>query len=124
MHRKLKNFWKKNEQEYLLQPMTAWFEEFDTRRPEPEGIKGFIFENHLGLDKVKAIAGKGLYVYAMRHGDDWAEPADIEKGEVVVNFYAYFVTDQPLDNLFTEDRDWHDIFDWTMDWGEEYYWED
>ena len=122
MHEQLKKFWKDNDEQHLLQPMTAWFDEFDTFRPEPEGIKGFIFEDHIGLQNVKDIAGKDLYVYAMRHGDDWCEPADIENKEVIVNFYAYFVTDQPLDNLFSDERNWHGIFDWSMDWGEEYYW--
>ena len=91
MHEQLKKFWKDNDEQHLLQPMTAWFDEFDTFRPEPEGIKGFIFEDHIGLQNVKDIAGEGLYVYAMRHGDD--------------------------------ERDWHGIFDWSMDWGDEYYWE-
>lgn len=140
MHELLKKFWKENDEAFLLQPMTAFFSKWDDFRAEAEkkedfhiaraweaydatGIKGFIFENHIGIDAVKEIAGKGLYVYAMRHGDDWCEPADIENREVVVNFYAYFVTDQPLDDLFAEDRDWHEIYDWTMDWGDEYYWE-
>lgn len=123
MHELLKKFWKDNDKQHLLQPMTAWFDEFDTFGPEPEGIKGFIFEDHIGLQNVKDIAGKGLYVYAMRHGDDWGEPASIENKEVIVNFYAYFVTDQPLDNLFSDNRDWHGIFDWSMDWGDDYYWE-
>lgn len=123
MHENLKSFWKRYDKDYLLQPMTAWFDAFDTRRPEPEGVKGFIFENHLGLANVRAlVAGYGLYVYAMRHGDDWCEPADVENREVVVNFYAYFITDRPLDDLFTEERDWHEVFDWTMDWDGEEYW--
>lgn len=123
MHENLKAFWKKYDKIYLLQPMTAWFDAYDTYRDEPEGVKGFILENHCGLQNAKDLAGDGLYVYAMRHGDDWCEPADIENKEVVVNFYAYFVTDQCLDHLFVEHGDWHDIFDWSMDWGDEHYWE-
>ena len=141
MHELLKKFWKENDANYLLQPMTAFFSNWEVFRENEEskpdyhiakafekyeatGIKGFIFENHIGLQRVKDIAGEGLYVYGMRHGDDWCEPADIENREVVVNFYAYFVTDQPLDDLFSDERDWHEIYDWAMDWGDEYYWED
>ena len=126
MHELLKKFWKENDANYLLQPITLWFGElpYGDYRGEDTGIKGFIFENHIGIQNVKNLTGEGLYVYGMRHGDDWCEPADIENREVVVNFYAYFVTDQPLDDLFTEERDWHEIYDWAMDWGDEYYWED
>ena len=118
MHDTLKKFWKDNNEKYLLQPITLWFDE-----QEDAGIKGFILENHIGIQKAKDIAGEGLYVYGMRHGDDWCDPSTIEKGEVIVNFYAYFITDQPLDDLFSDERDWRDIYEWSMDWGDEYYWE-
>ena len=123
MHETLKKFWKENDEKYLLQPITLWFGElpYGDYRSEDAGVKGFIFENHIGIQNVKDIAGEGLYVYAMRHGDDWCEPASIENKEVVVNFYAYLVVDQPLDNLFSDEKDWHDVFDWSMDWGEEPY---
>ena len=126
MHDTLKKFWKENDENYLLQPITLWFgKQEGDYRCEDAGVKGFIFENHIGIQNVKNIAGDGLYVYAMRHGDDWCEPASIEKEEVVVNFYAYLVVDQPLDFLFKDSNDWtEDISDWSMDWGDEYYWED
>ena len=141
MHDTLKKFWKENDEDYLLQPMTAFFTPWTKLRekkiksgegfnPEtfwPEydatGIKGFIFENHIGIQNVKDLAGDGLYVYAMRHGDDWCKPCDIENREVVVNFYAYFVTDQNLDHYFTPKKDWKKIYTWSMDWLEEPYWE-
>ena len=91
---------------------------------ESTGIKGFIFENHIGIEQVREIAGPKLFVYAMRHGDDWCKPCDIENREVVVNFYAYFVTDQSLDHFFSPKKDWRKIYTWSMDWGEEPYWED
>ena len=131
MHEQLKKFWKDNEEQrfihrqHLIQPITIWLgkqPEGDYRNEET-GIKGFIFEDHIGLQRVKEIAGDGLYVYAMRHGDDWCEPASIETKEVIVNFYAYLVVDQPLDFLFKDGKDWsEDLADWSMDWGEEYYW--
>lgn len=124
MHELLKKFWKDNDEQYLLQPITIWLGEQPENdyRNEEAGIKGFIFEDHIGIDTVKKIAGEGLYVYAMRHGDDWCEPASIEKTEVIVNFYAYLVVDQPLDFLFTE-KDWSEsLSDWSMDWGDEDYW--
>ena len=124
MHDTLKKFWKENDENYLLQPMTAWFSPWKSMADEPKGIKGFIFENHIGIQNVKDIAGEGLYVYAMRHGDDWCKPCDIENREVVVNFYAYFVTDQSLDHFFSPKKDWRKIYTWSMDWGEEPYWED
>lgn len=124
MHDTLKKFWKENDENYLLQPMTAWFSPWKSMADEEKGIKGFIFENHIGIQNVKDIAGEGLYVYAMRHGDDWCKPCDIENREVVVNFYAYFVTDQNLDHFFSAKKDWRKIYTWSMDWGEEYYWED
>ena len=126
MHELLKKFWKENDANYLLQPITLWFGElpYGDYRSEDTGIKGFIFENHIGIQRVKDIAGDGLYVYAMRHGDDWCEPASIENKEVVVNFYAYLIVDQPLDILFKDGNDWtEDLSDWSMDWGDEYYWE-
>ena len=124
MHELLKKFWKDNDKQYLLQPITIWLEEHpDNYRNEVTGIKGFIFENHIGIENVRQIAGEGLYVYAMRHGDDWCEPASIENKEVVVNFYAYLIVDQPLDFLFTEKDYSEDLSDWSMDWGDEYYWE-
>ena len=132
MHDLLKNFRKENEDAYvggaptLIQPMTFWFEEHPDGhyRDEATGVKGFIFEDHIGIQNVKDIAGEGLYVYALRHGDDWCEPASIENKEVVVNFYAYFVTDQPLDYLFKDGNDWAEcLYDWSVDWGDEPYWE-
>ena len=97
------------------------------RRYEMMGVlhlKGFVFDEHVGLEMVKDIAGEGLYVYAMRHGDDCCEPASIENKEVVVNFYAYLIVDQPLDFLFKDGKDYsEDLYDWAMDWGSEYYWE-
>jgi hypothetical protein len=132
MHELLKKFWKDNENAYvggeptLIQPMTFWFEEHPDGhyRDEATGVKGFIFEDHIGLQTVKNLAGEGLYVYALRHGDDWCEPASIEKMEVVVNFYAYFVTDQPLDYLFKDDKVWAEcLYDWSVDWNGEPYWE-
>ena len=125
MHEFLKKFWKDNDKQYLLQPITLWFEEHPAGhyRNEVTGIKGFIFENHIGIENVRQIAGEGLYVYAMRHGDDWCEPASIENKEVVVNFYAYLIVDQPLDFLFKDGKDYSEsLYDWAMDWGSEYYW--
>jgi hypothetical protein len=125
MHELLKKFWKNNDSKYLMQPITLWLGELPEGdyRNEEAGIKGFIFEDHIGLEVVKELAGKGLYVYAMRHGDDWCEPASIETKEVIVNFYAYLVVDEPLDFLFKDGKDWsEDLADWTMDWGDEYYW--
>ena len=107
MHEKLKKFWKDNENAYvggeptLIQPMTFWFEEHPDGhyRDEATGVKGFIFENHIGIQNV-------------------------ENKEVVVNFYAYFVTDQPLDYLFKDGKDWSEcLYDWSVDWGDEPYWE-
>lgn len=124
MHELLKNFWKDNNKQHLLQPITLWIGEQPEGdyRNEKTGIKGFTFDEHIGIEAVKEIAGKGLYVYAMRHGNDWCEPASIENKEVIVNFYAYLVVDEPLDFLFTE-KDWsEDLADWSMDWGDEYYW--
>ena len=124
MHELLKKFWKDNDSKYLMQPITLWLGELPEGdyRNEAAGIKGFIFEDHIGLEAVKELAGEGLYVYAMRHGDDWCEPASIETKEVIVNFYAYLVVDEPLDFLFTE-KDWNeDLSDSSMDWGDEYYW--
>lgn len=130
MYELLKKFWKDNDKQHLLQPITIWLGELpngdpsgDYRADDNSGIKGFIFEDHIGIENVKKLAGEGLYVYAMRHGDDWGEPASIENKEVIVNFYAYLVVDQPLDFLFTE-KDWsEDLSDWSMDWGDEPYWE-
>ena len=124
MHELLKKFWKDNVEQHLIQPITIWIGEQPEGdyRNEETGIKGFIFEDHIGIDAVKELAGEGLYVYAMRHGDDWGEPARIENKEVVVNFYAYLIVDQPLDFLFTE-KDWSEaLSDWAFDWGDEYYW--
>ncbi len=124
MHEALKKFWKDNQSKHLIQPITLWLGEQPEGdyRNEETGIKGFTFDEHIGIEAVKEIAGKGLYVYAMRHGDDWCEPASIEKNEVIVNFYAYLVVDEPLDFLFAE-KDWsEDLADWSMDWGDEYYW--
>ena len=143
MHEQLKKFWKDNQEEWLIQPMTAFFgstlshflskekkklgDAYDPQKSydkyEETGIKGFIFENHIGFELVKKIAGDGLYVYAMRHGDDWCKPCDIENREVVVNFYAYFVTDKCLDHYFKPTKDWKKIYDWSMDWGDDVYWE-
>ena len=126
MHELLKKFWKDNDKQYLLQPITIWFGKHPEGhyRDEATGIKGFIFENHIGIENVRQIAGEGLYVYAMRHGDDCCEPASIENKEVVVNFYAYLIVDQPLDFLFKDRKDYsEDLYDWAMDWGSEYYWE-
>ena len=125
MHELLKKFWKDNDKQYLLQPITIWLEEHPEGhyRNEVTGIKGFIFENHIGIENVRQIAGEGLYVYAMRHGDDCCAPASIETKEVVVNFYAYLIVDQPLGFLFTEKDYSEDLSDWSMDWGDEYYWE-
>lgn len=126
MHELLKKFWKENHNISLIQPITIWFEEHPEGhyRDEATGIKGFIFDAHVGLEMVKDIAGEGLYVYAMRHGDDCCEPASIENKEVVVNFYAYLIVDQPLDFLFKDGKDYsEDLYDWAMDWGGEYYWE-
>ena len=126
MHELLKKFWKDNDNQHLLQPITLWFGEtpYGDYRNEDTGIKGFIFEDHIGIQNVKDLAGEGLYVYAMRHGDDWCEPASIENKEVIVNFYAYLVVDQPLGFLFKDGNDWsEDLSDWSMDWGDEYYWE-
>ena len=125
MYELLKKFWKDNDKQYLLQPITIWLAEHPEGhyRDEETGIKGFIFENHIGIENVRQIAGEGLYVYAMRHGDDWCEPASIENKEVIVNFYAYLIVDQPLDFLFTEKDYSEDLSDWSMDWGDEYYWE-
>ena len=126
MHELLKKFWKDNDNQHLLQPITLWFGEtpYGDYRNEDTGIKGFIFEDHIGIQNVKELAGEGLYVYAMRHGDDWCEPASIENKEVIVNFYAYLVVDQPLGFLFKDGNDWsEDLSDWSMDWGDEYYWE-
>ena len=125
MHELLKKFWKDNDKQYLLQPITIWLEEHPEGhyRNEVTGIKGFIFENHIGIENVRQIAGEGLYVYAMRHGDDCCEPASIENKEVIVNFYAYLIVDQPLGFLFTEKDYSEDLSDWSMDWGDEYYWE-
>lgn len=37
------------------------------------------------------------HVYAMRHGDnDWSIPATIEQG-VMINYWGYIVTEEPLD---------------------------
>lgn len=151
MHELLKKFWKENNEMYSLQPMNAiftpWYQfrnkyldkgekfvpevfwkKHDSEKLWQEfydsGYKGFIFEDHIGLQNAKDIAGEGLYVYAMRHGDDFCEPADIESGEVIVNFFAYFVTDQCLDKFFTGKKDWKKIYCWQYDWGEERYWED
>ena len=142
MHELLKKFWKDNEKAYLLQPMNAYFTSWANYRNaykrkngeitniqdvyqewDKTGIKGFIFENHIGIDNVKELAGKGLYVYGMRHGDDWCEPSTLENREVVVNFFAYFVTDQSPDHFFTEKKDWKRIYSWNYDWDDEYYWE-
>lgn len=125
MHELLKKFWKDNGKQYLIQPIAIWLGEHPDvhYRDEETGIKGFIFENHIGIENVRQIAGEGLYVYAMRHGDDWCEPASIENKEVIVNFYAYLIVDQPLDFLFTEKDYSEDLSDWSMDWGDEYYWE-
>ena len=126
MHELLKKFWKENHNISLIQPITIWLGEHPEGhyRDEATGIKGFIFDVHVGLEMVKDIAGEGLYVYAMRHGDDCCEPASIENKEVVVNFYAYLIVDQPLDFLFKDGKDYsEDLYDWAMDWGGEYYWE-
>ena len=150
MHEQLKEFWNETDGDFLVQPMTLFFtpwtkfrqkylnkgekfdyhtfwEKYDSEQFWKEfdatGVKGFIFENHIGLENVKDLAGDGLYVYAMRHGDDWCKPCDIESGEVVVNFYAYFVTDQNLDHYFTPKKDWKKIYTWSMDWCDEHYWE-
>ena len=123
MHELLKEFWKNNNDYNLIQPITLWLGEQPEGdyRNEETGIKGFIFENHIGIETVRKIAGEGLYVYAIRH-NDWDEPATIENKEVIVNFYAYLIVDQPLDFLFTK-KDWsEDLSDWSMDWGDEYYW--
>ena len=142
MYERLKKFWKNNEKFYLLQPMNAYFTSWKSFRDnykkkngeitniqdvyqewDKTGIKGFIFENHIGIDNVKELAGNGLYVYGMRHGDDWCEPSTIENREVVVNFFAYFVTDQSLDHFFTKKKDWKRIYSWHYDWDDEHYWE-
>jgi hypothetical protein len=125
MHEALKKFWKDNDSKHLIQPITLWLGKLTEGdyRNEETGIKGFTFDEHIGIEAVKELAGKGLYVYAMRHGDDWCEPASIETKEVIVNFYAYLVVDEPLDFLFKDGKDWsEDLADWTMDWGDEYYW--
>lgn len=133
MHEQLKQFWKDKHKDYLMQPITFWFKhpKGDYRNDETgvkgftfEKVKGFTFEKHIGLQNVKDLAGEGLYVYALRHGDDWCEPASIEKDEVIVNFFAYFVTDKPLDHLFKDGKDWAEcLHDWSWDWNGEYYWE-
>ena len=125
MHEALKKFWKNNDSKHLIQPITLWLGKLPEgdHRNEETGIKGFTFDEHIGIETVKELAGKGLYVYAMRHGDDWCEPASIETKEVIVNFYAYLVVDEPLDFLFKDGKDWSEaLADWTMDWGDEYYW--
>ena len=54
MHETLKKFWKDNETNYLLQPITLWFgEQSGDYRAEDAGIKGFIFENHIGIQNVR-----------------------------------------------------------------------
>ena len=124
MHELLKKFWKENNNQHLLQPITIWFGEQPENiyRNEETGVNGFIFEDHIGIENVRRIAGEGLYVYVLRHGDDWGEPASIENKEVIVNFYGYLIVDQPIDFLFDE-KDWSEDFsDWTFDWGGEQYW--
>lgn len=129
MHETLKKFFKGYNDGYnMIEPITFWFDEHPdgNYRDEEAGVKGFLVEDHIGIDLVRERADLygGLYVYAMRHGDDWGEPASIENKEVVVNFYAYFVTDQPLDYLFKDGKDWAEcLYDWSVDWGDEPYWE-
>ena len=70
MHEQLKKFWKDNQEEWLIQPMTAFFgstlshflskekkklgDAYDPQKSydkyEETGIKGFIFENHIGFE--------------------------------------------------------------------------
>lgn len=127
MHETLKKFFKGYNDGYnMIEPITFWFDEHPegNYRDEETGVKGFLVEDHIGIDLVREAAGEGLYVYALRHGDDWCEPSSIENKEVVVNFYGYFVTDQPLDYLFKGGKDWAEcLYDWSMDWGDVYYWE-
>lgn len=129
MHEALKKFFKDYNDGYnMIEPITLWFGEHPEGdyRNEETGIKGFLVEDHIGIDLVRERADLygGLYVYALRHGDDWCEPASIENKEVIVNFYAYFVTDQPLDYLFKDGKDWAEcLYDWSVDWGDEPYWE-
>ena len=129
MHEALKKFWKDYNDGYnMIEPITFWFDKHPegNYRDEATGVKGFLVEDHIGIDLVRERADLygGLYVYALRHGDDWCEPASIENKEVIVNFYAYFVTDQPLDYLFKDGKDWAEcIYDWSVDWGDEPYWE-
>lgn len=149
MHELLKKFWKENALEssgkYLVEPMRVFFKSTlsqflskekkklgDAYEPhaafekyEETAVTGLTFENHIGIDTVKQLAGEGLYVYGMRHPDngDFCRPATLEPHEVYVNFYAYFVTDQPLDHFFKPTKDWKKIYDWSMDWGDEHYWE-
>ena len=88
MHEALKKFFKDYNDGYnMIEPITFWFDKHPegNYRDEATGVKGFLVEDHIGIDLVRERADLygGLYVYALRHGDDWCEPASIETKEVI-----------------------------------------
>lgn len=98
-------------EQYLADPMTLWVGA-DAVCGKADG---YIVYNHDGIDNVRLAVGDGYKVYALRETDDLdGNPATLENGEVVVNFFGYFVTETDLDWAFAN-REFQPVYDWTYD---------
>ena len=101
----------------LADPMTLWVGS-DACCGKANGV---IVYNHSGLGYIRGICKdetihpSGLKVYALRESDELdGNPATLENGEVVVNFFGYFVTETDLDWAFAN-REFQPVYDWDYD---------
>lgn len=110
MNTRLKKFYKKNKDSLSI-------ESFSIDLNQNKNVKGLLISEHVDFEKVKNIAGNKLHVYAIRHTDDESmDPATIEKNQVNVNFYGYFVTEENLDGFFEGIEDQYlEICDFSFD---------
>lgn len=99
---------------YLADPMTIWV----GTDAVCGKANGYIVYNHDGIDNIRKVVGEKYKVYALRENDDLdGNPATLEIGEVVVNFFGYFVTETDLDWAFAN-REFQPVYDWDYDpWG-------
>lgn len=77
----------------------------------------------ISKEEVAQAEENNHHVYAMRHGDDgdWSVPVTIEPG-VLVNYWGYLITKEPLDNpgaesLYIEltEQEGYDLAEWRED---------
>lgn len=68
----------------------------------------------LSEERLQRISASDKYVYDIRHSDnDYGEPATIENGVVMVNWFGSFIVDAPIE--FPEDVNYLEIEDYLTD---------